>query len=145
MPIDRHGPLYGWVTLACGPTKSTHRGFQRRVRRLATGQITDAFLGTDLMIEDFEGYEGRIDDYTWKLLETRNVFLPFHYRNELPLADYRVEKDGFQFVDYHGRGGCFPNTTYELREVYVVEATPDEAAHPLAKRVLYAALHHGAV
>jgi len=30
-------------------------GFQRRVRRLATGQTTDAFLGSDLMIEDFEG------------------------------------------------------------------------------------------
>ena len=27
---------------------------QRRVRRLATGQVTDSFLGSDLMIEDFE-------------------------------------------------------------------------------------------
>ena len=33
---------------------------RRRVRRLAVGQITDAFLGTDAMIEDFEGYNGRI-------------------------------------------------------------------------------------
>ncbi len=31
-------------------------GFQRRVRRLSTGQTTDAFLGSDTMIEDFGGY-----------------------------------------------------------------------------------------
>ena len=37
-------------------------GFQRRVRRLATGQTTDPFLGTDLMIEDFEGYNARVSD-----------------------------------------------------------------------------------
>lgn len=31
---------------------------QRRVRRIATGQKTDAFLGSDIMIEDFLGYKG---------------------------------------------------------------------------------------
>ncbi len=40
-------------------------GFQRRVRRLSTGQTTDAFLGSDIMIEDFEGYNGRISDMNW--------------------------------------------------------------------------------
>lgn len=48
-------------------------GFQRRVRRLATGQTTDAFLGTDLMIEDFEGYNGRVTDYNWEYGGTRNL------------------------------------------------------------------------
>ena len=38
-------------------------GFQRRVRRLATGQVTDSFLGSDIMIEDFEGYNGRVCDH----------------------------------------------------------------------------------
>ncbi|MEW8188936.1 MAG: DUF1329 domain-containing protein, partial [Candidatus Thiodiazotropha endolucinida] len=60
-------------------------GFQRRVRRLATGQITDAFLGTDAMIEDFEGYNGRVSDYEWKYLETKNVLLPFYNHNEMEL------------------------------------------------------------
>ncbi len=32
------------------PDAWLYLGFQRRVRRLATGQTTDAFLGTDLMI-----------------------------------------------------------------------------------------------
>lgn len=34
----------------------------RRVRRLPSGQSTDAFLGSDIMIEDFIGYNGRIMD-----------------------------------------------------------------------------------
>ncbi len=53
-------------------------GFQRRVRRLAAGQITDAFLGSDLMIEDFEGYNGKVTDYTWEYAGTRNLRMPFY-------------------------------------------------------------------
>ena len=48
-------------------------GFQRRVRRLATGQTTDAFLGSDLMIEDFEGYNGRVSDMKWRYLGSKNI------------------------------------------------------------------------
>ncbi|MBR9885478.1 MAG: DUF1329 domain-containing protein, partial [Oceanospirillales bacterium] len=47
-------------------------GFQRRVRRLSSGQTTDAFLGTDVMIEDFEGYNGRISDMKWSYKGTKN-------------------------------------------------------------------------
>jgi hypothetical protein len=61
-------------------------GFQRRVRRLATGQTTDAFLGSDLMIEDFEGYNGRISDMKWTYKGTKNVILPMWNHNELKLA-----------------------------------------------------------
>jgi hypothetical protein len=46
-------------------------GFQRRVRRLATGQTTDAFLGSDVMIEDFEGYNGRVSDMKWTFKGSR--------------------------------------------------------------------------
>ncbi|TDJ64389.1 MAG: DUF1329 domain-containing protein, partial [Proteobacteria bacterium] len=52
-------------------------GTQRRVRRLATGQNTDAFLGSDIMIEDFLGYNGRLMDMDWRYLGTREVLLPF--------------------------------------------------------------------
>ena len=47
------------------------------VRRLASVKITDAFLGTDLMIEDFEGYNGRVSDYNWEYGGTRDLLLPF--------------------------------------------------------------------
>lgn len=113
-------------------------GFQRRVRRLASGQITDSFLGADIMIEDFEGYNGRISDMNWSYKGTQNILLPFYNHNEMELAtDMPVESDGYQFVDYGGKGSCFPKITWQLRKVYVLEADPIDDNHPISKRVHY--------
>lgn len=112
-------------------------GFQRRVRRLATGQTTDAFLGADLMIEDFEGYNGRVSDMNWKYAGTKNILMPFYNHNELALTDEFKEVDGYKFVDFAGQGGCFPVISWQLRKVYVLEATPVDKSHPVGKRVFH--------
>ena len=112
-------------------------GFQRRVRRLATGQVTDSFLGSDLMIEDFEGYNGRISDYTWKYIKTKNVLLPFFNHNDMELAAEPVESDGYRYIDFEGRGGCFPKITWQLRKVYVMEAKPEDSSYPIGKRLFF--------
>jgi hypothetical protein len=112
-------------------------GFQRRVRRLSSGQITDSFLGADLMIEDFEGYNGRISDMNWTYKGTKNILLPFFNHNDLELATDLEEKDGYQFVEFGGKGGCFPNITWQLRKVYVLESDPKDDNHPISKRVHY--------
>ena len=112
-------------------------GFQRRVRRLSSGQITDSFLGADLMIEDFEGYNGRISDMNWSYKGTKNVLLPFYNHNDLELATDLKESDGYQFVDFGGKGGCYPNITWQLRKVYVLENDPIDENHPISKRVHY--------
>ncbi|MFQ3250305.1 MAG: hypothetical protein ACI9O6_002143 [Glaciecola sp.] len=111
-------------------------GFQRRVRRLATGQVTDAFLGSDLMIEDFEGYNGRISDMNWEYKATRYMLMPFFNHNELTLdTETHSDDDGYQVVAFSGQGGCFPNITWQLRKVYEVEANPVNDSHPISKRV----------
>lgn len=112
-------------------------GFQRRVRRLATGQQTDAFLGSDLMIEDFEGYNGRVSDMKWAYKGSKNVLMPYYNHNELQLTDEFKDPSGYKFVDFGGQGGCFPNITWQLRKVHVLEATPVAAAHPVSKRVFH--------
>mgnify|MGYP002788684565 CR=1 FL=1 len=112
-------------------------GFQRRVRRLATGQQTDAFLGSDLMIEDFEGYNGRISDMKWTYKGAKNILMPYYNHNELQLTDEFKEADGYKYVDYSGQGGCFPNITWQLRKVFVLEAEPVNPAHPISKRVFH--------
>ncbi|CAB1368385.1 DUF1329 domain-containing protein [Denitratisoma oestradiolicum] len=112
-------------------------GFQRRVRRLATGQTTDAFLGSDMMIEDFEGYNGRISDMKWAYKGTKNILVPFFNHNEQKLTDEYKEPDGYKFVDFHGKGNCMPNVTYQLRKAYVLEATPVNPNHPMSKKVMY--------
>ncbi len=112
-------------------------GFQRRVRRLAAGQITDAFLGSDLMIEDFEGYNGRVTDYTWEYAGTRNLLLPFYNHNEMELSSEPAnDPDGYRFVDVHGQGNCFPKVTYQLRRTFTLIGTPKDPNHPIGKRVI---------
>lgn len=113
-------------------------GFQRRVRRLAQGQATDSFLGSDIMIEDFEGYNGRVADMKWTYKGTRNILLPMWNHNELKLAtDMPVEADGFKYVNFGGQGACFLDGTWQLRKVYVLEAEPVNPNHPVSKRVFY--------
>ncbi len=112
-------------------------GFQRRVRRLSSGQITDSFLGSDLMIEDFEGYNGRISDMNWTYKGTVDVMLPFYNHNELTLATDLEESDGYQFVDFGGKGNCFPNITWQLRTAHILESDPTDDNHPISKRVHY--------
>jgi hypothetical protein len=113
-------------------------GFQRRVRRLATGQVTDSFLGSDLMIEDFEGYNGRVSDMKWNYLGTETILLPFYNHNEMELdPDTHKDDDGYQVVSFAGKGGCYPNVTWQLRKAYVVEAVPVDDNHPIGKRIFY--------
>lgn len=112
-------------------------GFQRRVRRLATGQTTDAFLGSDLMIEDFEGYNGRVSDMKWTYKGTKNVILPLWNHNELKLTDEFQDPEGYKYVNFGGQGGCFHEGTWQLRKVYVLEAAPVNPNHPVGKRVFY--------
>ena len=112
-------------------------GFQRRVRRLSSGQITDSFLGADIMIEDFEGYNSRLSDMNWTYKGTQNVLLPFYNHNEMQLATDLKEDDGYQFVEFGGKGGCFPNITWQLRKVYLLESDPIDDNHPIGKRLHY--------
>lgn len=116
-----------------------YNGFSRRVRRLATGQTTDAYLGSDLMIEDFGGYNGRISDYRWQYVETKNVFLPFYKHSELETfaTDPPPQKDGYEFVAFGGQGGCFPLIDWQLRKVHIVDGFPLDDAHPLSRRRIY--------
>lgn len=111
-------------------------GFQRRVRRLATGQTTDAFLGSDLMIEDFEGFNARVQDMQWSYKGTVNVLMPLYNHSDLKQADPKLE-DGFRMISYGGKSGCFANVPWSVRKAYVVESRPVDPGSPVGKRVMY--------
>ena len=111
--------------------------FQRRVRRLATGQTTDAFLGSDVMIEDFDGYNGRISEMKWVFKSARYMLMPFYNHNEVRQTDEFRDAEGFRYTAFTGQGGCFPDINWQIRKVYVVEAIPVAANHPVSKRVYF--------
>lgn len=107
---------------------------QRRVRRLATGQKTDAFLGSDIMIEDFLGYNGRIMDMDWQYLGSDELLLPIYGHSQLTSWQEPPDESGFQLIEFSGAGHCFPNVTWQLRKVHHLEAIPRDPSHPLSKR-----------
>lgn len=113
--VDDHARERTWIYLST----------QRRVRALSSGQTTDAFLGSDIMIEDFLGYNGRLVDMNWRLLAKKDMLMPFY------------DGDGGKLVTFGGTGPCYPETPWQLRPTYVLEATPVESSHPLSKRIFF--------
>ena len=109
----------------------------RRVRRIATSMRTDSFLGSDIMIEDFLGYSGRIMDMEWTYSGDRNMLLPMYRHDQIPLSDKKAHKRDLRFVDFGGNSGCFPNVTWQVRKVHILEGTPKRRDHPLSKRYIY--------
>jgi hypothetical protein len=107
---------------------------QRRVKRIATGQKTDAFLGSDIMIEDFLGYNGRIVDMEWTYLGSEELLLPMYGYSQLDLTGQEPDKGGYRDIAFGGKGGCFPEVTWQLRRVHRLEAVPKNPDHPLSRR-----------
>ena len=109
----------------------------RRVRRVATTMRTDSFLGSDIMIEDFLGYTGRVKDMDWTYGGDRYILLPMYRHDKVPHANRKARSYKYKFVDFHGHSGCFPNITWQLRKVHVLEGVPKREDHPLSKRFFY--------
>ncbi|MBI4694839.1 MAG: DUF1329 domain-containing protein [Gammaproteobacteria bacterium] len=109
----------------------------RRVRRIATTARTDSFLGSDVSVEDFLGYSGRIMDMTWAYKGTTYVLLPMYAHDKVEISSRKARNYDYHFVDFEGHSGCFPKVTWQLRKVYVVEGRPVREDHPLSRRLFY--------
>ncbi len=110
---------------------------QRRVRLVSSRQTTDSFLGSDVMIEDFLGYNGRLMDMKWTYRGTKKLLLAYYNHDEMQLDERFKEKDGFRYAGVTGKAGCFPDVTWQLRKAYVLEAEPYDEQHPISKRRYY--------
>jgi hypothetical protein len=109
----------------------------RRVRRVATTARTDSFLGSDITIEDFLGYSGRIMDMDWEFKGTTYTLLPMYTREDIVPSTRKARKQDYNFVDFHGHSGCFPNITWQLRKSYILEGRPKRSDHPIGRRYFY--------
>jgi len=109
----------------------------RRVRRVATTTRTDSFLGSDIMIEDFLGYTGRIKDMEWTFGGSTWILLPMYRHDQQQHAAQKARKYDYQFVEFTGQSGCFPQVSWQLRKAYVLEGKPRRDDHPLSRRYFY--------
>lgn len=111
-------------------------GFQRRARRLSTAATTDPFLGSTLMVEEFRGFNGKVNEFTWKYVGTKNMLLPYTSHNDVKKrSEYQLPD--WRFTAFGGKGGCWQQAPWSLRKTYIVEMTPKRSDHPVSRRTMY--------
>jgi Protein of unknown function (DUF1329) len=104
----------------------------RRVRRAPTLDHGAQVDGESTMDEIGAFFRGRINDWDWKLLGKKEMYVPAN--------NYEMWKLGAPDNEECLPGDINPESLrYELRRVWVVEATAkDGTDHPYSKRVLHA-------
>ena len=96
---------------------------ERRVRRLSARERADRFMGTDLTMDDFEGFSGQVLDYSWRYLGKRKM---------LAVADSREP-----LISFFGPKSRVPDEQWQVRETYAVEIVPSWDGHPYASKILF--------
>jgi hypothetical protein len=105
----------------------------RRVRRMSPASRSDAFLGSDFSLDDSAGYDGKIADIEWNLLETKEAILPYLSENpqevvEIPgVSGWSTTENmkeciyGFRQEGWKGAPWAPTNLVWVKRKGYVVE------------------------
>ena len=96
---------------------------ERRVRRLSAKERADSFMGTDLTLDDSQGFSGRVLDYVWDYLGRKVILHVSASRN----AE----------AEFFGPNSNIPLDRWQLRPCYVVELTPKWEEHPYGRRVQF--------
>ena len=96
---------------------------ERRVRRLSAKERADSYIGTNWTLDDFEGFSGMVVDNDWKLIGEKKILSVLNSQQKHP--------------QFHGKLSAIPVDTWQLRDCYVIEATPIWTGHPYGKRVLF--------
>ena len=96
---------------------------ERRVRRFSAKERADSFMGSTGTMDDFEGFSGRVLDYTWTYLGRRELM-------------YVADSQHFVSQGF-GPYSRLPDDRWQIRDCYVVEAKSIWDGHPYGSRVLF--------
>lgn len=102
---------------------NTYLPTERRVRRVSAQERADSFMGSTATLDDFEGFSGRVLDYRWTYLGTKDL---------LYIAD--TQQDVQRMIGPYSR---FPDDRWQVRNCYVVEVTSTWKGHPYRSRILF--------
>jgi hypothetical protein len=82
----------------------------RKVRRLAVIERDDSIGGTEMTLDDFTGFSGRVLDHHWKFLGWKAIM--------------HVMNSQHPYARFYGPNGWLPNDRWELRPCAAVEQIP---------------------
>jgi hypothetical protein len=120
----------------------------RRVRRLSPANRSDAFIGTDMCLDDAYGYAGKISAVEWKPTKTKIALVPF--LAEKPQALVQNERGewlstkgikpviyGYQKKDWQGAPWAPTNLVWVKREVLILEMKPKDPYYNYGTQYLW--------
>jgi hypothetical protein len=88
----------------------------RRVRRISAEVKSDSLLGTDITIDDFDGFNDRVLNWDWKFLGWKDVL--------------EINDPGNHYVRYFGPDNIVPDDQWSVKKMAVTLRTPKDPRHP---------------
>jgi len=109
----------------------------RRVRRMSASNRSDTFLGSDECVDDANGYDGKVPDFTWKLLRVQEALVPLLDPKIYPFVqnaqgEWQTTQDmkpviyGYEKQGWSGAPWAPTNLVWVKRRVFVIEMTPKD-------------------
>jgi len=106
----------------------------RRVRRMSAANRSDALMGSDLAVDDANGYDGKVTAFTWKVIRKQEVLLPALDVEPVRivqnnLGEWETTKNikpviyGYQKEGWQGAAWAPTNLCWVKRPVIVIEMT----------------------
>jgi len=121
----------------------------RRVRQVSPANRSDGFLGSDMTQDDGAYFDGKVQDFTWKLVGEQDLLVLFDKLSfeqkaqltRLPEGGWRMQipagpRVGFQIPDWKGVAWCPIQEVLVRRPHWVIEAVPKDPYYLFGKLVL---------
>lgn len=88
----------------------------RRVRRISAEEKSDSLLGTDITIDDFDGFNDRVLNWNWKFLGWKDVLA--------------INDPSNHYLRYFGPDNVVPDDRWSLKRMAITLRTPKDPRHP---------------
>jgi hypothetical protein len=120
----------------------------RRVRQVSPANRSDGFLGSDLTQDDGAYFDGKVEDFTWKLVGEQDLLVLFDKLSftapaqleRLPEGGWRMEvpggaRVGFQVPGWTAAPWCPVQEVLIRRPHWIVEAVPKDPYYLYGKLI----------
>lgn len=107
---------------------------RRRVTRITEADRSGPLWGTDVDMDSFYGFNGKIGHWTFRVLAQKDVLAVVHSGKYGDRSAWCAPRDGT-----HGFVAALPCVSWEKRRVWVIEGTPTgyRGRYAYSKRLLY--------
>ena len=120
----------------------------RRVRQMSPANRSDAFVGSDVCIDDSNGYDGKVQAFEWKFVRKQEAIVPLIDKNVQPIeqnkkGEWSTTKQqkyivyGHEKAEWQGAAWAPTNYVWVRRPVYVIEMRSKDPYYNYGKQYIW--------